>query len=288
MNALQMARKEFEETLFSRVYQGFLAVFLLAVVGVHVAGTMEGWTVDDLFVPLALMAQVVLPLGAFAVAHSAVSEERRTGSVKLLMGLPLTRVEVYFGKLLGVALAVSLIVVLGFVVAAVLMLALAGVVPVGLPGFAMASLALALASTGLALGLSTLWTSRKHVLAALAGIYGFMLVWRGLIGLAYLGMAGWEAWPEEEGVNAWFVLLERLNPLEAYTVVADAFVTVNLAPLPQDFGYIAHESRTVTADRVLSEVVPFYVTPEFTTVLLLMWLIVPVLGGYVIFSRVDL
>lgn len=287
MNVHHVVLKELKDTLRSRVYQAVFVVFLLLVLAVHVAGTMEGWSPSDVYMPLALMVSVVVPLGALAVSHSAVSEERRTGSIKVMLGLPLTRTEVYVGKLLGLVLAVSLVVVAGFLLAAALMLGLAGVVPTGMVGFAAASLVLALAFTGLGFGLSALWTSNKNVLLTSGGLYGLMVVWRGLIGMAYLGMAGWEAWPEEEGVNAWFVLLERLNPLEAYVVVADAFVSVDLVPLPQDFGYVAHANRLDAADRILGAS-PFYAEPWFSLVLLLAWLLVPVLLGYLVFSRVDL
>lgn len=287
MNVHHLTRKELEDVARSRLFQAFTVVYLLMVVAVHVAGTMEGWTASDVYVPLALGAQVVLPLGALAVAHSVIQRERRTGSVKVLLGLPTSRAEVYLAKLLGVSLAMVLAVASGFVLSSVLMLAVAGVVPTGMAGFAAASVALALAFTGLGLGLSALSTSRKKVLSAAGGLYLLMLVWRGFIGIAYLGMAGWEPWPEEDGVNAWFVLLERLNPLESYTVAADAFVTVQLAPLPQDFGYIAHANRLDAADRILSAPT-FYVLDEFSVVLLLAWFIVPVIVGYVVFSRVDL
>lgn len=287
MNVHHVALKELMDTLRSRVYQGVAALFLLLVIAVHVAGTMEGWSPSDVYVPLAVVAQIMLPVGALAVAHSAISEERRSGSVKVLLGLPLTRGEVYAGKLVGLMLAMSLVVLVGFLLASVMMLALAGLVPTGMAGFAVASLALTLAFTGLGFGLSTLWTSRRNVLLASGGLYGLMLIWRGLIGMAYLGMAGWEAWPEEEGVNAWFVLLERLNPLEAYTVVADAFVTVDLAPVPQDFGYVAHANRMDVAGRILGAA-PFYVESEFSLVLLAAWFVVPVILGYLVFSRVDL
>ncbi len=287
MNVHHVALKELMDTLRSRVYQGVAALFLLLVIAVHVAGTMEGWSPSDVYVPLAVVAQIMLPVGALAVAHSAISEERRSGSVKVLLGLPLTRGEVYAGKLVGLMLAMSLVVLVGFLLASVMILALAGLVPTGMAGFAVASLALTLAFTGLGFGLSTLWTSRRNVLLASGGLYGLMLIWRGLIGMAYLGMAGWEAWPEEEGVNAWFVLLERLNPLEAYTVVADAFVTVDLAPVPQDFGYVAHANRMDVAGRILGAA-PFYVESEFSLVLLAAWFVVPVILGYLVFSRVDL
>lgn len=287
MNVHHVVRKEVEDVARSRVFQTFVGIYLLLILGVYVLGTMESWTPSEVYVPLALGAQVVLPLGALAVAHSSIQRERRSGSVKVLLGLPLTRRSVFAGKLVGLSLAVSLAVAVGFVLASALMLGVAGVVPTGMAGFAAASVGLALAFTGLGLGLSALWTSRKKVLAAAGGLYLLMLVWRGLIGIAYLGMAGWETWPEAEGVNAWFVLLERLNPLESYTVVADAFVTVQLAPLPQDFGYIAHVNRLDAVDRILSAP-PFYVLDEFSVVLLLAWFVVPVVVGYIVFSRVDL
>lgn len=287
MNVQHVVRKEAGDVVRSRLFQAFSAVYLLMIVAVHLVGTMEGWTPSEVYVPLALGAQVVIPLGALTVSHSSIQRERRTGSIKVLLGLPLTRNEVYAGKLVGLSLAVSLVVAAGFVLASLMMLALAGAVPTGMAGFAAASVGLGLAFTGLGLGLSTVWTSRKKVLSAAGGLYGLMLVWRGLIGVAYLGMAGWEPWPEQEGVNAWFVLLERLNPLEAYTVVADAFVTVQLAPLPQDFGYIAHANRLDAADRILSEP-PFYVLDEFALVLLLAWFVVPLILGYLVFSRADL
>ena len=98
-----VARKEFEDAGRSKLLWSLIGL----LVGIVVIGYVAIWqTVDDttaaevlsfLGVPL----QVILPVAALIAGYMAVVGERRSGSIKILLGLPPNRADVVFGKVLG-------------------------------------------------------------------------------------------------------------------------------------------------------------------------------------------
>ncbi len=73
--------------------------------------------------------QTLVPIAALITGYMAVVGERRSGSIKLLLGLPPNRADVVFGKLLGRATVIGTAIALAFVTALVLSSIFFGAVP---------------------------------------------------------------------------------------------------------------------------------------------------------------
>lgn len=83
--------------------------------------------------------------------------------------------------------------------------------------------------------------------------------------------------------GAWYFLLERLNPLEAYRVIVGGLLDERVRPVPdlplEDVPMRIDPDRLDIANRVAGEV-PFYLQDWFAAIVLLAWGPVPVLIGY--------
>ncbi|GAA0673111.1 ABC transporter permease [Natronoarchaeum mannanilyticum] len=297
MSLAAVAQKDFEDAARSKMLWSLTSLLVLLIGVFYVAAW---YFADDpgatqLVQGLALPMQVIVPLAALIAGYMSIVGERRSGSIKVLLGLPPTRSDVVFGKLLGRSGVVATAVLTAFVVATVLSGLLIGGVPlVELGGLLLASILLGLAFVGIAVGVSAAVSSRGRAMAAVVGTYLLFLgFWDVLIGGLYRLVTG--AFPPspivpQNPVEPWALLLQRLNPMEAYGIVASALIDTRVFPLTLQFPIGINPTanpNVATADLVAGEA-PFYLNDWFAGVVLLAWFVVPVVLGYVRFRGVDL
>lgn len=126
MSWLVVARKEFEDSIRSRWLLG-LTVLFVGLVSLIAAISLppEGQTVSTNAVLggrfVELLSGTLAPLIALVIAYNAVTGERKSGSIKLLLSLPHSRGDVVFGKVAGRSAALSTAIIVGFVVPAVIL-----------------------------------------------------------------------------------------------------------------------------------------------------------------------
>jgi len=176
-----VARKEFDDAGRSKLLWSLIGL----LVGLVVIGYVAIWyTVDDVTAAevlsfLGTPLQVILPVAALIAGYMAVVGERRSGSIKLLLGLPPNRTDVLFGKLLGRTAVVGLAVALAFLVSLVLGAVFFGSVPfVDWLGFAAISLLFGITFVGLAVGVSAAVSTRGKSMAIVVGLYMvFVALW---------------------------------------------------------------------------------------------------------------
>jgi len=297
MSLAAVAQKDFEDAARSKMLWSLTGLLVL-LIGIFYVGAWH--FVDDpgaveLVQGLALPMQVIVPLAALIAGYMSIVGERRSGSIKVLLGLPPTRGDVVFGKLLGRSGVVATAVLTALVVATVLSGLLIGGVPLAeLGGLLLASILLGLAFVGIAVGVSAAVSSRGRAMAAVVGTYLLFLgFWDVLIGGLYRLVTG--AFPPspivpQNPVEPWALFLQRLNPMEAYGVVASALVDSQVFPLTLQFPIGINPTpnpNVATVDLVTGEA-PFYLNDWFAGVVLLAWFVVPVVLGYVRFRGVDL
>ncbi|ELZ19036.1 ABC transporter permease subunit [Natrinema limicola] len=284
-----VARKEFEDAGRSKLLWSLIGL----LVGIVVIGYVAIWqTVDDttaaevlsfLGVPL----QVILPVAALIAGYMAVVGERRSGSIKILLGLPPNRTDVVFGKLLGRMGVVGLAVGLAFLVSLVLGAALFGSVPfVDWLGFAAVSLLFGLMFVGLAVGVSASVSTRGKSMATVVGLYMvFVALWELLTAGPYYLIYD-EPVPVE--AETWYLVLEQFNPLFAYSNLASAILENSVYPFRFQYGLQEMQAAGMTPAERYPGDAPFYLQDWFGVVVMLCWLIVPVAIGYYRFQRTDL
>jgi len=261
---------------------------LLSTVGVVVGGiglqALSPYTVVELQDALLLVAGIqaaVLPLVALVASYGAIVTERRTGSIRFLLGWPNSRFDAYLGKLVSRTLLVAGPLVVGLLVAW----------PLGVAGLAGEGFGVSRAAVGLltvlfwsvvytvvfvGVGL-TLSASVGTTTRAVAGICGSLLLFRGLwpasqwllLQTRPVEYATGQPYPE------WYYVVGRLNPM-------NAFVKLTAPVLKPE---IYHPLLTVPEGPAVGYTAT---TAGFAAVGLLLWVVVAPWLGYAVFRSADL
>ncbi|WP_440007512.1 ABC transporter permease [Halomicrococcus sp. SG-WS-1] len=268
-----VARKDFEDAARSKMLWAITVLFVLTTAGgMYAYDAMNtNPSAADAINWLGTPASLIIPLAALVVAYLAIAGERESGSIKLLLGLPHTRGDVVFGKLVGRSVVVGVATVVAFVAGAAVLLLNYGTVPVvDFAVLGVLTLLFATAFVGIAIGFSSLAATRSRAMAGAIGLFFvFQLIWDFVpLGVFYVVEGGL---PTGE-LPPWFFLVQVLNPKNAYSTLSTLLI---------------NENATTQFEAVLGEV-PFYLDTWFLFVILLAWLVVPVALGYLRFRSVDL
>lgn len=279
MSMVAVARKDFQDAVRSRSLWSLSVVFVgLAMLTTYMyiefpemLGGEEELSGVGLGLFLAGIASLFIGLTAIVIAYKALAGERELGSMKLLLGLPHTRRDVIFGKVLGRTATLAIPIVVGFGTA-------------GLYGYLMISefsfvdyliflgltVVFALAFVSIVVGISGSTGSTSRASALAVGFFLlFELIWDGVsFGLVYLvnGFALPETMPN------WLYIVNQIPPSSAYT-------TSMMALIPD---------AVVMGDSAAREIEAFYATEWLGVVMLVFWIVVPLAIGYRRFSRADL
>jgi len=289
MSVSVVARKDFEDALRSRMLWSLTGLLVL-LVGI---GYVAVWTwghdpaAEDMVNFLSLPLQVLVPISALIVGYMAVVGERRSGSIKLLLGLPPTRGDVVLGKLVGRSGVVAVAILAAFAAAALLSLALFGALPLaGLGGLLLATMLLGLAFVGIAVGVSAASASRGRAMAATVGTYVvFIGFWKLLTaGVYYLANDGAPSLP----IEGPYLLLERLNPMQAFAVVATELSGSDVFPVLFQYGVGIPSVPASELSTAVAGDLPFYLEPWSAVAVLVAWFVAPMTVGYLRFRSADL
>lgn len=301
-----VARKEFRDAIRSRWLHGstlFFALFLGGAAALFF-GVLLGPSsrqVSNLFGFFASLGvfsfsfpgllALILGFVALSTSYGSIVEERESGSIKLLLSLPNSRLDAVVGKLIGRSTVVVVALLVGFLVTFVVLVATGTRLELGsfVPQVALTVL-LGIAFVSIGLSLSALADSNREATLATMGLYLVFAVLWGSISegipklLNYaadqIGMGG----VSELARVKLGVFLKYLNPLKTYeTLAAQLYYQPAQARLVSTtFG-----ERAVLAP-VLEGSLPFYFSGWFLFLLLLAWIVVPAAVGYWAFERTDL
>jgi ABC-2 type transport system permease protein len=298
MTSAQIARKDFEDAVRSRMIWAAVAVFVVLMGIIGASAATNDLSAADPTLIITLFAniggQLLVPIIALMIGYMAIVGERQSGSLRVLFGLSHDRRDVFVGKLasrIGVILVATLV---ACVVAVVMALVLFDSVPVAtFLGFVAITLLLGAAFTAIAVGVSAATESRMQAMGGAIGSFvSFTMLWHPLVaGIHYLlegELAGLEA-------PNWYFFLLRLNPLEAYTQVssslADEFILglFGWATIIEDVpaSTLQDPNALLLSNRVAGDL-PFYLTDWFAAVTMLVWVVVPAYFGYRSFRGADL
>lgn len=281
-----VARKEFTAAVRARSLQ-VLFVLLVVATGV-VFRAVDGSAESPATVAVELLGlpvQLIVPIAAILAASSAVAGERESGSLRVLLGMPVSRTEVVVGKFLGLFGALSVGLGVMFVVAVSMSLITYGTVPLSaLAGLIGGALLLAGAFGGFAVGVSAaVATTRGSLAATVGGLFTLSFLWEPLVAGTYYAVAG--TLPAEP-VPAWLLFVERLNPLNAFAVAAGMLDAGAVYPLRVTFGLLRYDIGTILTGG--GGTVPVYISDPVSLVVLLGWIVVPLAVGVARFRSVDL
>lgn len=292
----QVARKDFEDTIRSWMLWSILGVFIALMV-IITAGANAGSEGAPEFAEFVnffttLGGELLIPLTALIVGYLAITGERESGSLRILFGLSHDRRDVMVGKLTSRTGVMIIAAIVTCITAGVMGVVLGSDVPtdtfLAFSGF---TILLALAFTGIAVGVSARSATRVRSMGGVIASYVlFVVLWQPLIAgihyLVYGELAGLEA-PE------WYLFLKLLNPIEAYRQAMMLLIDETVFGLfgwefmVEDLGAEAGTVELVLSNRVAGEL-PIYLSEWAILAVFLFWFTVPLLLGYRSFSRADL
>ena len=295
MSVPLLVRKEFVDSMRSRGLWAATALLTLVTSGAVFLPSVALDSVDPAVVPQYMLAPVTtfVSITALVTGYLAIAGERDTGSIKTLFGLPYTRRDVVVGKYLGRAAVVGVAVLVSFLAAGVVGVAMYGSLPYGsYVRLGLLTVVLAVAFVGIAVAISAGVASRSRAMTlAVGAFFVFELLWSTLArGVYYVVTLG-----DLPGVTvpAWYVFVQRASPGGAFKTATETFLPGDVAGVQISAGGSAQSANGASgvaptlAERLGGEV-PFYLDDWFALVVLACWLVVPILVGYLRFERADL
>lgn len=280
-----VAHKDFQDAVRSRWLWALAGIFVALVSAVSLGAgyfLQDVGSSDILSVMNGLLVTTLVPLISLVVGYGAVAGERESGSLKLLLSLPHSRLDVVVGKVVGRSAVMAVAVTVGFLLPAVV---LAILVPLGqvasfdafeFVGFTAFVVVLAAVFVAIAVGISALARTQKQAIAGALGFYFlFVTFWVlfqtvGFVGLIIIsqGWPGWMPLSLQETQNVFRVV----NPTGAFKILTTAFLNDALfAPQTADVRGVRPRNLQVSAVSML-----------------LFWLLFPVLVGLWRFEETDL
>ncbi|WP_266075348.1 ABC transporter permease subunit [Haladaptatus caseinilyticus] len=278
MSWLSVAKKDFIDSRRSKGLLGLVSLYaLLLVLIVYFAGESPRSAMTDVLRLVSVVGIFIIPLSALIVAYLSIAGERESGSIKYLLGLPNTRLDLVLGKFVGRSVVVSVGLLFAFGVAGALGIVLLDTIDfVVFAQFFLLMLFFTLTYIGIAVGLSATCASRSRAMASSVGVFFvFNVLWlipqispSGILQYVAEDKLGMSLGPEIYE----FVFL--VSPPYAFQRAAGLIFTERPIYSPR---YIPWEAN-----------VPFYLEESFMFVILAMWLVVPLAIGYLSFERADL
>lgn len=236
-------------------------------------------------------ATMLLPLGVLLLSYRSIIKERRSGSLKIPLGLPLTRTDVLLGKIAGRTMGLG-----ASVLVACLALGGYGLVRYGLfsplrfVGVVFTTLLYVLVLVSMATAVSAVTRRAITATAAVfAGVYlPLFTLWSVIVTWANNTFLAANAQASPEGP---YFLLVRLAPGNAYTVLTNWMMGIGNASL----GYIgvlrriesSMEGMTPIAQTALQNP-PIYLHESVGLLILAVWAIVPLGVAWMRFTRGDI
>lgn len=272
MSWLVVAKKDLSDAGRSRLLWVLTALFVLLVGGLAYAYTTVltgGESAESLgfVVFLQGVATFFVSIAALLVAYKSIAGERESGTINFLLGLPVRRRDVVLGKVAGRGAVLAVALLVGFAVAAVVLLVVGGTFDAAqYLLFTLLTVFYAVTFVGAAVALSSVTAESSRAAAAALGFWIFDQFWSTAMLVVLLAVNGF-SFPEPP-FPGWYHALAGLGPSAAYGNAAGYF-------LPPEF-----------AEQVQSQIGGL---PEwYGLVVLLGWLAVPLVLGIVRFEQVDL
>lgn len=286
---LTVAKKDYRDAVQSRALWALVVIFVILTLISSYAyaevpelfGGPDESSFEGLVFFTAAMAALFVPIAAIIVCYKSLAGERESGSMKVLLSLPATRRDIFFGKLIGRSAVISTGLALGIIIGLAFGTVLLGEFdPVAAVVFFIASVVFAIIYSGIIVSLSAVTGSTVRATTYALGFFViFELLWDIIpLGVLYVveGFSLPQTFPD------WFVTVTIVSPATAYFSAISA-----LLPEPSD---IAADPDTpgTGVEFGVEFGDSFFAQPEIGIAVLAFWLLVPLAVGYRRFNGADI
>ncbi|PAU83645.1 ABC transporter [Halorubrum salipaludis] len=236
MSLVAIAEKDFQEAVRSRGMLILVALFSLLVAifayVVRPTGQGEQFATEALlsFAVGPFLVTTLVPLVGVVVGYNAVSGERESGSLKLLLSLPHSRADVVFGKVIGRGGALALAVLAGFLLPGLVLFALAqtgalATFNVGaFLGYTVFAAVLGIVFVAITVGCSAAATTQRRALIGGVAIFVLFVVLWGFVTGQLLDAASGLIDPLPVSQRQVRVFLRVANPISGVELLSSAFL----------------------------------------------------------------
>lgn len=275
---VHVARKDLEDAARSKLLLGVVGVLLLLSVVLSAVPYLVGDTGSDGAEMAAGLFQtpvsVFLPVLGAIIGYMAIVHERESGSVRVLLGLPLRRIDVVAGKTIGRSIVLVGALVVTGVLGVLLTLVLYGTVQwEQMAAFGILGAILSVVYVAVATAVSASVDSRGKAMALIVAILlALVYAWQFIVvGIVRVVEGTWNF----AGFPEYALVLLSFDPNVAGTRIAGLVFQGTLGdPLE---GVVAEGAE-----------LPAYLAQWTAIPILLLWILVPLGIGYYRFNNADL
>ena len=266
MSVRTVARKDMADAGRSKSLWGVTLAVVLFTAGITgLAGVSSDQPVGEVFGLAFQLVVLTVPIIALFLAKGAITGERESGSLRLMLSFPPSRRDILLGKLVGrTALMLVATLVGGVATGLVVVTLLGGGLELLAPFILLLGL-MGMAFVAIGLGISAASASDGRATAAAIGVYLVFVAMWDLIQVGIRAGAVELGLVEAGSQPAWLQFIGTLPPNQAAVAAYETAVG---------------GGRVFAAD-------PF-ASVWFPTLVLLAWLAVPVAAGYLRFRTADI
>ena len=238
----------------------------------------------------------VLPLGVLLLSYQSIVGERTSGSLKFILGLPLTRTDVLLGTIVGRIAGIAGPVSVSFLVLAGIGLIDHGVFnPLTFLGVVLVTLGYVCVLVSIGVSISAVAERTVTAAGAVFGVVFLPLIvlWSRISTAIFSQVTGISVNPFDPPASGLLFFLHRLSPGGAYHVVSNWVLGVGNSA--STYSTVLTELQPQVSTNALvveatfhSKTVPVYLHESVSVLILLAWLVVPLGLARIGFSRGDL
>ncbi|UCE38241.1 MAG: ABC transporter permease [Thermoplasmata archaeon] len=269
-----IAKKEFIDNARNKWIVALTIIFIFLTIASSVmAGGGKMGEMDVTVAALLSIATILIPIIAIMLGYATISGEAESGALAVVLSYPVKRIEVLFGKFLGLGAVICFSVLLGFGSAGLVISATTEHAQwVGYLKFILLTMLIGLVYLSLSICCSAVLKRRVTSLAA--GIVIFF--WAMIIGMVFFGLLYATGGSPEafmmgdmEGIPDWFWVDPFLSPADGYQTASMFAFDVT-----EFFGY--------------ELTVPSWLNMGTIVLSQLLWLFIPLILAYYFFEKRDI
>ena len=271
-----IAKKEFMDNIRNKwILAMIIAFLLLTILSSYLAGgggedTFGG--MEETVTTLLSISTLLIPIIAIMLGYATISGEAESGSLSIVLSYPIRRIEVLFGKLLGLGSVIIFSVIIGFGIGGVIIATTVGASE-GLAFLMFIFLTAILGFVYLSLSICISSICKKRVTSIAGGIMIFF--WAMIYGMIIFGIL------LANGIS----LEDFLTPGFSYPdwlFHSIFFSPGDLYQMSVMKGFGVSQAFGFTFDA------PEYMTLSVLVFAQIIWLIIPLIIGYRFFKRRDI